>query len=666
MDDPGESHEPHKPSEQVRPSTYCESMQEQELRLYKQHPPPGYRFCLLNEQVFERILSFLSNQAQVKLQGITGDVYPNSQPKLARLCCPCEEDNPAMVAGLCTRCEEEKNPLFNPLMRWEDAKILYGGRNMWRCVPLRSVRTRGSDHHVARADAERYMLERCGSKMRWLKLIASRNVPQRKLVAKQVQKRAEYEAALRTLPRECATYVSASEEEHNAAALKGQAERFSVMTAALHARGLQLRDDSQLCRRFIMKGEGSVDEAVDTMEDMAFLHAHTDCYRRQSAKIRCFQRFKNYRGGSGWGDEADEATFGTLGEVECGAYYLAVATIYEQHRHIRNYTKRELLIEYLCDDRGFILPRKWKSCRERYDHIISVGAMPKQFMNYIYTGEGKPPQAVESCIELNVEKTGPEVMAKQRLEQCDASMEALKIADEENATKLVAGKIENKAEYEAFLRSVSQECASYVQGGHISRIHGLSTLQERAERFSIVTEALQARGLQLREDSQLCRHYIMKGRGDIDEIVDTMEEMAFLHSHTQFAQRCSAKISCMSRFKSYRGGLGWGDDSDESTFGTLGEAECGACYLPNANGSTRKQHIRENTKKELCIEFLQDDHGLTLPRLWEACRDRYNYVVSIGATPKQFMHHIYTDAGEQPKRPKAPRKLGRGKTATST
>ncbi|ETN09804.1 hypothetical protein PPTG_22833 [Phytophthora nicotianae INRA-310] len=64
----------------------------------------SYNFSILNESVFEVILSFLSNQTLTKLHGITGDRYEQCEPELAGFCCQCENDNPAIAAGLCRKC----------------------------------------------------------------------------------------------------------------------------------------------------------------------------------------------------------------------------------------------------------------------------------------------------------------------------------------------------------------------------------------------------------------------------------------------------------------------------------------------------------------------------------------------------------------------------------
>lgn len=209
-------------------------------------PPPVYAFCLLNEELFDHMLSFLGNQTLVKLQSITGDRYPNSRPELAKLCCPCENDNLAILAGLCTPCEKEKSPLFKQHMTLSDARALYGINN-WG-IPY----YREDEFEVDRDDADDHMLKRCGSKMQWLELIAKLDIPRRKLVAKRIQNRAEYEAVLRSLPLKCRRYTHRPDHELNVAVLKERGERYSVLTEALQARGLQLRDDSQLSRLYIM------------------------------------------------------------------------------------------------------------------------------------------------------------------------------------------------------------------------------------------------------------------------------------------------------------------------------------------------------------------------------------------------------------------------------
>lgn len=357
------------------------------------------------------------------------------------------------------------------------------------------------------------------------------------------------------------------------------------------------------------------------------------------------------------GDDSDEASYAASVDAKCGAYVLADATSNRQHLHVRENVKKELCVEFLANGQGFSLPRRWEDCRDRYDHVVSVGAFPKQYMHHIYSGAGKPPASVKVTTAIatkafkeysQVVQDGPENPTRT---QCGAETEALKIVDEEDmlCRQLVARKIYyNKAEFEVFLRSVSPKCASYIVGSHLTDVRGVFSLIPRAERFSTLTAALHARGLQLLDDSKLCRLYIMEGDGFVDNIVDLLEEVAFVQKHTDYSKRCFTKRECVKRFRSYRGGFGWGDDADEASYGALGDAECGAYYLADATDYEQHRHIRENTKRELSVEFLQEDRGLKLPQKWEVCRERYQNVAAVGAKPKQYMNYIYTGEGKPP------------------
>lgn len=72
---------------------------------------------------------------------------------------------------------------------------------------------------------------------------------------------------------------------------------------------------------------------------------------------------------------------------------------------------------------------------------------------------------------------------------------------------------------------------------------GLEKLQERVGRKAGLQEMLGARGLVLRQDSALCRDYILYG-GDAEHVVDVMEEMAWLfrHGHLQYASKVEGRV----------------------------------------------------------------------------------------------------------------------------
>lgn len=60
------------------------------------------------------------------------------------------------------------------------------------------------------------------------------------------------------------------------------------------------------------------------------------------------------------------------------------------------------------------------------------------------------------------------------------------------------------------------------------------SLRAMIDAYVELRDALAARGLELREDSRLCAEYIIDGDGDIEEIVDMMEEMSFLFQKTMY------------------------------------------------------------------------------------------------------------------------------------
>lgn len=348
--------------------------------------------------IFDHILGFLGNQTLVKLQSITGDFYPSSRRELSRICCACEDDNLAMVGGLCVHCEKQKDPNAEQCVSMSDARELYG---IWKFTGIPRVDggrrlTMWDVRKVFnRADLEKHMQKKCGSKIKWLRTIAAmdkKNGGLRKKVAGRIHMKAQYQAVLRSLPPKCAAYVNnASMSFFDHIGLQQRAERYSKMTTALEARGLLLRDDSKLCRGYIMNGYGIVAEIVDTMEEMGFLYDHTNYESRCSAKTS--QIHKPYRPWRGWGYDSDD--FGFFCNSDYDSYDSSVGDeddYYERLQECRENTKKEVCIDYLYNDKGLTLPRKWEACRERYDYTVSVGAKPALYRQYIYTGQGGQPR----------------------------------------------------------------------------------------------------------------------------------------------------------------------------------------------------------------------------------------------------------------------------------
>lgn len=91
--------------------------------------------------------------------------------------------------------------------------------------------------------------------------------------------------------------------------------------------------------------------------------------------------------------------------------------------------------------------------------------------------------------------------------------------------------------YEALDGCVNCLSAEEVGGclaGHIAADEIADAACDRAAREKELKAALALRGLELRSDSRLCEQYIWFGEGDIDRLVDTMEEMRFYFAHTSY------------------------------------------------------------------------------------------------------------------------------------
>ncbi|KAE9288413.1 hypothetical protein PF008_g26150 [Phytophthora fragariae] len=97
--------------------------------------------------------------------------------------------------------------------------------------------------------------------------------------------------------------------------------------------------------------------------------------------------------------------------------------------------------------------------------------------------------------------------------------------------KLNATLHRKEVETRDFLEDLAPGFASYVEAVGLKE-SDKEVIQHYSQRYVKLTEALKARGLKLRDDSRLCMGYITAGYGQIESVVDTMEEMNFLFAHT--------------------------------------------------------------------------------------------------------------------------------------
>ncbi|KAL3669887.1 hypothetical protein V7S43_005264 [Phytophthora oleae] len=299
--------------------------------------------CIINEDVFALILSFLSNQTLTKLHAITGDIYPNCEPYLASFCCECGNDNPKVFDGVCRHCQS-KTDGYTSFVEKEVATTVYG----LKIRDLAGIPTYPHNGHqdailYHRVDLENYLMAKFGSKLGWLRDIARRNVVERTIERIQQLEHEERRVFMESLTPGFAIYAQLiSMLETNKSLLWPSSQRFAALLRALKSRGLQLRPGSKLCEQFIVAGNGDIENIVDTMEEMRFLNGCTDYLRRCQRKT-------------------------------------------EAKRGDRDEVKMELCISYLESPKGFKLPRKWENCRSRFEEVRRAGGIPQREMRYIYS-----------------------------------------------------------------------------------------------------------------------------------------------------------------------------------------------------------------------------------------------------------------------------------------
>jgi hypothetical protein len=192
---------------------------------------------------------------------------------------------------------------------------------------------------------------------------------------------------------------------------------------------------------------------------------------------------------------------------------------------------------------------------------------------------------------------------------------------DQRRTKYLANKKQKRDELEAFLRMLSPAFVTYAKSNILLKHMSKSELEVCSPRFDELVEALKKRGLELPTDSSICSHYIAQEFGRVGQIVDNTEEKAFLLSHTDYLARSSEDI--------------------EAGREDLGE------WCPSEDEDMMVANCREDAKAALCVEFLLNNRGLTLPRKWEDCRARLEEVRADGDSLMEERLYIYTGSSDE-------------------
>ena len=305
---------------------------------------------LLNENVFDHILTFLGNQSLVKLQSITGDKYPNVKPLLAQLCCSnCENDNPAIANSVCTNCHSKQSG-YKPLVTKTEAKEMYGIRDFDGI----SYEARRHYFLYKRKDLDIHMISLFSSKDMWLESIFKKNQKRLGRIKAKEEKEREMTTFRKSLSTEFNRYIeSVSVITTSKAIIQQQSDRFNTLYNALNNRNLKIRNDSVVCQDYVIRSNGYLSDIVDTMEEMDFLFKHTNYSSQVTTEIRDFKEFQS---AMGWIPREE----------------------YNYHIELcKDVAKMKICIEYLSKPHSH-LPVKWLSCKDRYEQVIDAGIDPKK------------------------------------------------------------------------------------------------------------------------------------------------------------------------------------------------------------------------------------------------------------------------------------------------
>ncbi|KAK1931164.1 hypothetical protein P3T76_013353 [Phytophthora citrophthora] len=147
-----------------------------------------------------------------------------------------------------------------------------------------------------------------------------------------------------------------------------------------------------------------------------------------------------------------------------------------------------------------------------------------------------------------------------------------------------------------------------------------TALERGQTKFEELKKALTKRGLPPEPDFQYCSAFITTKSGNLNEVVDNMEEKHFLFTQTKYAQLSGDRI-----------------DADHER------------KHPALTGSYQAKEISQNKiKADLCVQYLLDNKRVTIPQKWEKCRQSFDKVVSENLDPKLRALYIYLGEMQPP------------------
>ena len=126
-------------------------------------------------------------------------------------------------------------------------------------------------------------------------------------------------------------------------------------------------------------------------------------------------------------------------------------------------------------------------------------------------------------------------------------------------------------------------------------------LIEQKNRRTELVKKLEEKGLQLRDDSKLCKQYIKRGEGNLQHIVDVMEEMDWFYKNTKYSKFYKeAKDKEYQDWRSYRG---WGEffEYDPTEISEIAKKMAISDYLGGTAVPPLPPHALKSINEELLV-----------------------------------------------------------------
>ena len=358
-----------------------------------------YKFVIINDDVFNNILSFLGNQSLSKLQCATGDKYPNCNPDIIKYCCKhCENDNPAILEEVCTDCHSKMNG-YKRLITKTEAKELYGIKD------FDGISYEARKHYFLfnRRELDEHMIKLFKSKYLWLESIYKKDHKRLARIKEEERKATDRSNFIKSLSIEFDRYINKCNIVcvSSNKTLQQQYNRFLILRDALKKFNLSIRSDSSLCQEYIFNNSGCVSDIVETMEEMNFLFNHTKYSSQVKKEINQYKK--------------DQVEFGE---------WIPREEYDSNIQSCRDNVKMKICIEHLIANSDVVLPIAWLRCKIRFNEVVAANINPtndyaseyiyfdEEDMNYVklehdremrYNAKNKRCQTIiDKCKELNI------------------------------------------------------------------------------------------------------------------------------------------------------------------------------------------------------------------------------------------------------------------------